>query len=210
MHTQYLAGIGFFKRFDSHYSRVEILHDVECLRFRAVAIVNMYLPFTCCQLRSPISKSGRPILEATIGDLSTSRHSGRSPQRRMRSPRSVAPILTDLVPRPKFETKAVARSGLVCDDFLFPSRSRASPHLSTRQYGRIVDSWVEEISLDPAAYRSHSVRRTKPSLIFGGPRTCALCSSCWPHKTAKELDEIEPHNALATNLTIPVMTVEAA
>jgi integrase len=34
-------------------------------------------------------------------------------------------------------------SGLASDDFLFPSRVRVSPHLSTRQYARIVDSWVE-------------------------------------------------------------------
>src|ERR1700692_4173035 len=52
------------------------------------------------------------------------------------------------------------------DNFLFPSRIRESPHLSTRQYARIVDSWVEEIGLDPAAYGTHSMRRTKASLIY--------------------------------------------
>jgi integrase len=57
-------------------------------------------------------------------------------------------------------------SGLSLDDFLFRSRVRKSPHLSTRQYARIVDSWVEEIGLDPAAYGTHSIRRTKPSLIY--------------------------------------------
>jgi len=57
-------------------------------------------------------------------------------------------------------------SGLSLDDFLFRSRVRRSPHLSTRQYARIVDSRVEEIGLDPAAYRTRSIRRTKPSLIY--------------------------------------------
>jgi len=57
-------------------------------------------------------------------------------------------------------------SGLAPDDFLFKSRVHASPHLSTRQYARIVDSRVEEIGLDPAAYGTHSMRRTKPSLIY--------------------------------------------
>jgi site-specific recombinase XerC len=52
------------------------------------------------------------------------------------------------------------------ENFLFPSRVRASPHLSIRQYARIVGSWVEEIGLDPAAYGTHSIRRTKPSLIY--------------------------------------------
>jgi integrase len=57
-------------------------------------------------------------------------------------------------------------SSLRSDDYLFPSRIRASPHLSTRQYARIVDSWVEEIGLDPAAYGTHSIRRTKATLIY--------------------------------------------
>ncbi len=60
----------------------------------------------------------------------------------------------------------ISLSGLASDDFLFPSRVRSSPHLSTRQHARIVDSWVEEIRLDPAAYGTHSIRRTKPSLIY--------------------------------------------
>jgi site-specific recombinase XerD len=57
-------------------------------------------------------------------------------------------------------------SSLASNDFLFPSRVRSSPHLSIRQYARIVDTWVEEIGLDPAAYGTHSIRRTKPSLIY--------------------------------------------
>ena len=68
----------------------------------------------------------------------------------------------------------IRRSDLASDDFLFPSRVHASPHLSTRQYARIVDSWVEEIGLDPAAYGTHSIRRTKPSLIYR--RTENLCA----------------------------------
>ena len=66
-------------------------------------------------------------------------------------------------------TDWIRLSGLAAEKFLFPSRVHASPHLSTRQYARIVDSWVEEIGLDPAAYGTHSIRRTKPSLIY--PRT---------------------------------------
>ena len=41
-----------------------------------------------------------------------------------------------------------------------------SPHLSTRQYSQIVGSWVGSIGLDPAAYGTHSMRRTKPTLIY--------------------------------------------
>jgi integrase len=63
-------------------------------------------------------------------------------------------------------TDWIKLSGLAPESFLFPSRVRASPHLSIRQYARIVDSWVEQIGLDPAAYGTHSIRRTKPSLIY--------------------------------------------
>jgi len=52
------------------------------------------------------------------------------------------------------------------DDFLFPSRNSVSPHLSTRQYARIVRSWVRQIGLDATAYGTHTMRRTKASLIY--------------------------------------------
>ena len=51
-------------------------------------------------------------------------------------------------------------------DYLFPSRMRCSPHLSTRQYSRIVKGWVTSIGLDPALYGTHTMRRTKASLIY--------------------------------------------
>ena len=51
-------------------------------------------------------------------------------------------------------------------DYLFKSRYRNSPHISTRQYARIVGPWVSEIGLDPATYGTHSLRRTKASLIY--------------------------------------------
>jgi integrase len=57
-------------------------------------------------------------------------------------------------------------AGLKSDSFLFPSRVHDSPHLGTRQYARIVHDWVEEIGLDPTAYGTHSMRRTKPTLIY--------------------------------------------
>lgn len=51
-------------------------------------------------------------------------------------------------------------------DYLFKSRLSSSPHISTRQYARIVGSWVSEIGLDAANYGTHSMRRTKASLIY--------------------------------------------
>ena len=34
------------------------------------------------------------------------------------------------------------------------------------QYARILNSWIEEIGLDPTAYGTHTIRRTKASLIY--------------------------------------------
>ena len=60
----------------------------------------------------------------------------------------------------------IAAAHLKPEQFLFPSRMSASPHLSTRQYSRIVGAWAGSIGLDPAAYGTHSMRRTKPTLIY--------------------------------------------
>jgi len=57
-------------------------------------------------------------------------------------------------------------SQLSFDDYLFKSRHSDSPHLSTRQYHRIVDAWVTSIGLDKALYGTHSLRRTKASIIY--------------------------------------------
>ena len=58
------------------------------------------------------------------------------------------------------------KADLLPADYLFPSRNHASAHLSTPQYARIIDSWVQQIGLDPAAYGTHTMRRTKASLIY--------------------------------------------
>jgi integrase len=60
----------------------------------------------------------------------------------------------------------IRRAHLSPSAFLFPSRLHRSPHLSTRQYGRIVASWVVAIGLDPTVYGTHSLRRTKASLVY--------------------------------------------
>lgn len=60
----------------------------------------------------------------------------------------------------------IAKAELKADGFLFPSRIASSPHLTTRQYARLLGEWVKSIGLDPAAYGTHSLRRTKATLIY--------------------------------------------
>ncbi len=62
-------------------------------------------------------------------------------------------------------TDWIKKKGLNASDYLFPSRKFPGQHLSTRQYGKIVDRWVISIGLDPGAYGTHSMRWTKPTLI---------------------------------------------
>ena len=72
----------------------------------------------------------------------------------------ITPVTRDAVQR------WIRQAGLKSEDFLFPSRMHGSPHLGTRQYARILDGWVKELGLDPADYGTHSMRRTKATLIY--------------------------------------------
>jgi integrase len=51
-------------------------------------------------------------------------------------------------------------------DALFPGRGGRGCHLTTRQYARLVSEWVARIGLDPSLYGTHSLRRTKATLIY--------------------------------------------
>ena len=52
------------------------------------------------------------------------------------------------------------------EGYLFPSRLYPSKHVSARQYARIVKGWVKLVGLDPTLYGTHSIRRTKATLIY--------------------------------------------
>lgn len=89
---------------------------------------------------------------------------------------SRATVLQQKTQRPvQFEITELARESiegwikagsLEESDYLFPSRNRRSSHISTRQYARIAESWFRSIGLDERQYGTHSLRRTKPTLIY--------------------------------------------
>ena len=58
------------------------------------------------------------------------------------------------------------RARATLDDYAFPSRIDHTAHLSTRQYARLVDEWVIGIGLRQEDYGTHSLRRTKASIIY--------------------------------------------
>jgi integrase len=90
-------------------------------------------------------------------------------------------------------TAWITAAHLKPDQFLFPSRVTGSPHLSTRQYSRIVGSWVGLIGLDPAAYGTHSMRRTKPTLIYPSDSESASSSAIARAQQARKHCQVSGH-----------------
>lgn len=90
--------------------------------------------------------------------------------------RNRAIVIQQKTKRPvQFEMLEPARTSLLAwleqrkgelDDYAFPSRIDHKAHLSTRQYARLVDEWVTGIGLRKEDYGTHSLRRTKASIIY--------------------------------------------
>jgi integrase len=51
-------------------------------------------------------------------------------------------------------------------EFLFTGRSGVGRCMTTRQYARLVSGWIASIGLDPKLFGTHSLRRTKATLIY--------------------------------------------
>ena len=66
--------------------------------------------------------------------------------------------------RPRLAAQNRYKSTL--EDYAFPSRTDHSAHMSTRQYARLVNEWVTGIGLPNEDYGTHSLRRTKASIIY--------------------------------------------
>jgi len=60
----------------------------------------------------------------------------------------------------------IDKANLMPAQYLFPSRLTKSSHVSTRQYARIVHQWISAIGLDSTIYGTHTMRRTKATLIY--------------------------------------------
>jgi integrase len=89
----------------------------------------------------------------------------------------------------------VARNG----DWLFPSRSNADGHLTTRRYARLVDDWVTMIGLYSSNDGTHSMRRTKVAMVYkrtGNLRACQLLLGHTKLKSTVRYLGIEADNAL--------------
>ena len=124
-------------------------------RFRDLALFNLAID---SKLR------GCDLVGLRVQDVAPCSHvSARAIVMQRKTQRPVQFELTDQTR--EAVTAWIAAARLRPDQHLFPSRVSASPHISTRQYARIVRRWVASIGLDPTAYGTHSMRRTKATLI---------------------------------------------
>jgi integrase len=57
-------------------------------------------------------------------------------------------------------------SGKKPGEFLFSGRGGRDRCMTTRQYARLLSTWLEAIGLDPHFFGTHSLRRTKATLIY--------------------------------------------
>ena len=76
------------------------------------------------------------------------------------------PVQFEITKQTRDSLSAMIKSqNLTSNDYLFKSRFHQSDHITTRQYARLLKTWLVEIGLDPYEYATHSIRRTKVSMI---------------------------------------------
>lgn len=108
---------------------------------------------------------GCDLLALKVGDISQG--SSILPRAVVMQQKTRRPVQFEITEQTRTSlTDWIRKAQLSSTKYLFPSRNSSSPHLSTRQYARIVQSWVESIGLEVSAYGTHSMRRTKATLIY--------------------------------------------
>jgi integrase len=60
----------------------------------------------------------------------------------------------------------LAAAGKKPGEFIFGGRRGRDRPITTRQYARLVGQWIAGIGLDPRFFGTHSLRRTKATLIY--------------------------------------------
>lgn len=66
--------------------------------------------------------------------------------------------------------------------YIFQSRVGSARHISSRQYNRIFHGWIEKLGLDDSLYGTHSMRRTKPYLIYEKTKNLRVIQLLLGHK----------------------------
>ena len=97
-----------------------------------------------------VAPSGYPLARATVRQRKTGR-----------------PVRFELTEQTRQAVDDYLKAtGKVPGEFLFTSRRRVGEAMTTRQYARLVAEWIVGIGLDPHIFATHSLRRTKATLIY--------------------------------------------
>lgn len=108
---------------------------------------------------------GCDLVSLRIGDIVTSgqvRHRAMVVQQKTRRP-----VQFEITETTRESVRAwLEHRGGGLNEYVFPSRLSAKAHLSTRQYARLLDQWVQAVGLIAGEYGTHSLRRTKVAMIY--------------------------------------------
>ena len=87
----------------------------------------------------------------------------------------------------------LSHAALDHDGYLFPSRVPGSSHISTRQYARIVKGWAAMIGRNPKEYGTHSLRRTKATLVYRRTKNLRAVQLLLGHTKLGEHGQVSGH-----------------
>ena len=108
---------------------------------------------------------GCDVVALRVGDIAPNGNTiDRATIRQRKTGRSVKFELTEQTRQTVDDYLAAA--GKRPGEFLFADRRSSKRSLTTRQYARLVSEWVASIGLDPHNFGTHSLRRTKATLIY--------------------------------------------
>ena len=108
---------------------------------------------------------GCDVVALKIGDIAPSGHT--ADRATVRQKKTGLPVRFEMSEHTREAVDNYIRvSGKKAGDFLFAGRRGSSRSLSTRQYARLVSTWIGCIGLEPKLFGTHSLRRTKATLIY--------------------------------------------
>jgi len=105
------------------------------------------------------------LLSLRVNDISGS--GGIKNRVQMIQKKTNEPVIFEITePTKNSLNELIKKQKLTLSDFIFRSRQGFQKHLSRRQYSRIIKDWVSSIGLNPDDFGTHSMRRTKVSLLY--------------------------------------------
>ncbi|MCH7807502.1 MAG: tyrosine-type recombinase/integrase [Proteobacteria bacterium] len=108
---------------------------------------------------------GCDLVSLTVNDIATV--TGVKSRAGVRQRKTGRPVQFEITEQTREAlTRWIERAALGPNNYLFPSKIKATRHITTRQYSRLTTRWIDLIGLNPDGYGTHSLRRTKVSLIY--------------------------------------------